>query len=109
MSLRIRTLKLKAIRQFRDVTLDFTDPKTGKPLDRICLIGGNGTGKSTILRLLAADSILGVPSAAPPWIKKLAASAAMFVEFEHGDTSACLQGNPNTNNRLPGRLAWKTR
>ncbi|MBN8456920.1 MAG: AAA family ATPase [Verrucomicrobia bacterium] len=109
MSLRIRTLKLKSIRQFRDVTFDFTDPNTGKPLDRICLIGGNGTGKSTILRLLAADSILGVPSAAPPWIKNLAASAAMFVEFEHGNTSACLQGNPNPNNRLPGRLAWRTR
>lgn len=109
MSLRIRTLNLKSIRQFRDVTFDFTDPATGKPLDRICLIGGNGTGKSTILRLLAADSILGVPSAAPPWIKKLASSATMFVEFEHGDTSACLQGNPNPNNRLPGRLAWKTR
>jgi DNA repair exonuclease SbcCD ATPase subunit len=44
MSLRIRQLKLKGIRQFRDVTFDFTDPKTGKPLDRICLIGGNGTG-----------------------------------------------------------------
>jgi hypothetical protein len=109
MSLRIRTLKLKSIRQFRDVTFDFTDPKTGKPLDRVCLIGGNGTGKSTILRMLAADSILGVPSTAPNWIKKLTASAEMFIEFEHGDTRACLQGNPNLNNRGPGRLAWRTR
>jgi hypothetical protein len=94
MSLRIRTLKLKGIRQFRDVTFDFTDPNTGKPLDRICLIGGNGTGKSTILRMLATDSVLGVPLTAPPWVGKLAANAAMYVEFEHEDTSACLHGMP---------------
>jgi len=95
MSLRIRTLKLKGIRQFRDVTFDFTDPQTGKPLDRICLIGGNGTGKSTILRLLAADSVLGVPSTAPPWARKLPTDAAMYVEFEHGNANACLHGKPN--------------
>lgn len=108
MSLRIRTLKLKGIRQFRDVAFDFTDPQTGKPLDRICLIGGNGTGKSTILRLLAADSVLGVPSTTPPWVEKLAANAAMYVEFEHGDTSACLQGNPNKRG-LKRRNPWRTR
>jgi len=107
MSLRIRTLKLKGIRQFRDVTFDFTDPQTGKPLDRICLIGGNGTGKSTILRMLAADSVLGVPSTAPRWVRKLAANAAMYVEFEYGDTSACLHGNPN-NGRLT-QLKWGAR
>jgi hypothetical protein len=107
MSLRIRTLKLKGIRQFRDVTLDFTDPKTGKPLDRICLIGGNGTGKSTILRMLAADSVLGVPSTTPRWVGRLAANAAMYVEFEHGDTSACLHGKPN--NGKPNQLKWGAR
>ena len=107
MSLRIRTLKLKGIRQFRDVTFDFTDPKTGKPLDRICLIGGNGTGKSTILRLLAADSVLGVPSTTPRWVGRLAANAAMYVEFEHGDTSACLHGKPN--NGKPNQLKWGAR
>jgi energy-coupling factor transporter ATP-binding protein EcfA2 len=58
MSLRIRKLKLTEIRQFRDVTFDFTDPKTGKALDRVCLIGGNGTGKSTLLRLLASQRLL---------------------------------------------------
>jgi hypothetical protein len=94
MSLRIRTLKLKSIRQFRDVTLDFTDPKTGKPLDRICLIGGNGTGKSTILRLLASDKTLGVPSSMPRWTSRLGANAAMYVDFENKDSRACLYGNP---------------
>lgn len=95
MSLHIRTLRLKGIRQFRDVTFDFTDPKTGKPLDRICLIGGNGTGKSTILRLLASDKVLGVPSSTPRWAGKLAANASMHVEFENDHSSACLYGKPN--------------
>lgn len=107
MSLRIRTLKLKGIRQFRDVTFDFTDPQTGKPLDRICLIGGNGTGKSTILRLLAADSVLGVPSTIPRWVGKLAATAVMDVEFEHGDTSACLHWAQDRSHQRRG--TWRTR
>jgi hypothetical protein len=94
MSLRIRQLKLKGIRQFRDVTFDFTDPKTGKPLDRICLIGGNGTGKSTILRLLASERVLGVPSAMPRWSAKLGANSSMSVDFEN-EARACLFGSPN--------------
>jgi len=102
MSLRIRTLKLKGIRQFRDVTFDFTDPQTGKPLDRICLIGGNGTGKSTILRMLAADKVLGIPSTTPGWVGKLAVDAVMYVEFVHCDSSACLHGKPR-------RLQWGSR
>ncbi|MCF7673929.1 MAG: ATP-binding protein [Akkermansiaceae bacterium] len=102
MSLRIRTLNLHGIRQFRDVTFDFTDPKAGKPLDRICLIGGNGTGKSTILRLLASDRVLGVPSSTPRWAGRLEANASMHVEFENGDSSASLYGRPN-------QLKWGTR
>lgn len=49
---RIRKLHLVGVRQFRDVTLDFTHPETGEALDRICLIGRNGTGKSTVLDVL---------------------------------------------------------
>ncbi len=94
MSLRIRTLRLQNIRQFRDVTFDFTDPKTGKPLDRICLIGGNGTGKSTILRLLASRKTLGLPHSNPSWTAKLSSNAAMCLDFESENSSACLYGIP---------------
>lgn len=38
--------------QFRHLELDFTHPETGEPLNQICLIGPNGTGKTTILELL---------------------------------------------------------
>lgn len=101
MPLRIRQLKLKGIRQFRDVTFDFTDPATGRPLDRVCFIGGNGTGKSTILRLLASERVLGVPSTMPGWSARLAAYASMSVDFEN-EAKACLYGNPN-------RLKWGSR
>lgn len=100
MPLRIRQLKLKGIRQFRDVTLDFTDPKTGKPLDRVCLIGGNGTGKSTILRLLACEKVLGIPSTMPRWGAKLGKNASIQIEFED-ETRACLFGSLN-------QLKWGT-
>lgn len=102
MSLRIRTLKLKGIRQFRDVTFDFTDPKTGRPLDRICLIGGNGTGKSTILKLLAGGNVLGVPSTKPSWVRNLPRHSELYVEFESTDSTVCLHGWPN-------QMDWSSR
>jgi len=88
MSLKIKTLKLKGIRQFHDVTFDFTDPKTKKPLDRICLIGGNGTGKSTILKFLASNHGLGIPFSTPAWIVLNAPYANFAMEFTDGIETA---------------------
>lgn len=50
--MKITKLHLKDFQQFKDLTLDFTHPETGKPLERVCLIGRNGTGKTTILEQL---------------------------------------------------------
>lgn len=50
--MKICKIIIKGFQQFQDTELDFTHPKTGEPLNKICLIGQNGTGKSTILRLL---------------------------------------------------------
>lgn len=52
MALEIAKLGIVEYRQFRETFFDFTDPRTGKPLERVCLIGGNGTGKSTLLRVI---------------------------------------------------------
>jgi ATPase subunit of ABC transporter with duplicated ATPase domains len=49
---KIRRVRIRGFQQFRDLDLDFTHPDTGEPVDRICFIGRNGTGKSTLLRLL---------------------------------------------------------
>lgn len=52
--MKICKLRLINHNQFKDIELDFTD-KNGEPLNKICLIGINGTGKSTILNILKSD------------------------------------------------------
>ncbi len=50
--LKIRRIHLRGFQQFQDTVLDFTNPETGEVADRVCFIGRNGTGKTTILRAL---------------------------------------------------------
>ena len=44
-------------KQFDRTVLDFTHPETGEPLKKICLIGSNGTGKSSILKILKEENV----------------------------------------------------
>jgi ABC-type polar amino acid transport system ATPase subunit len=50
--MKICKIYIKGYQQFQDVILDFTHPETGEPLDKICLIGSNGTGKTTLLNIV---------------------------------------------------------
>ncbi len=50
--MKLTSLTIEDFRQFKNFRLDFTDPETGKPLEKVCFIGPNGTGKSTVLRLI---------------------------------------------------------
>lgn len=50
--MKICKLYLPDFQQFKHLELDFTHPETGEPLDKICLIGPNGTGKTTLLEFL---------------------------------------------------------
>ncbi len=50
--MKLCSIHIKDYQQFQDTFLDFTHPETKEPLDKICFIGPNGTGKSTILWLL---------------------------------------------------------
>lgn len=52
-NMRFTGLHIQNYRQFNDFHLDLTNPHTGKPLERICLIGSNGTGKTSILQFFA--------------------------------------------------------
>jgi len=51
--MKICSIHIKGYQQFEDTFLDFTHPETGEPLDKICLIGRNGTGKSTVLQMIS--------------------------------------------------------
>ena len=57
--MKLSKLIIKNFQQFQDVELDLTYPKdhpdpskAGKPLEKVCFIGKNGTGKSTLLKLI---------------------------------------------------------
>lgn len=47
--MKISKIIIKGFQQFNNFQLDLVNPKTGKPPDKICFIGTNGTGKTTIL------------------------------------------------------------
>jgi len=48
----LQQMRLKDIACFEDVTLDFTRPGTDQACSWVVLLGENGTGKSTILKML---------------------------------------------------------
>jgi len=54
--MKIEYLEIKNYKQFTDLTLDLTYPKghekEGKPLDKICIIGQSGTGKTNLLEII---------------------------------------------------------
>ena len=50
--MKIRKIWIKGHNQFKDTFIDFTNPTTGEAVDKVCFIGKNGTGKSTLLRLI---------------------------------------------------------
>lgn len=58
----VRSVRLNNIKHIRDLTIDFTSPRTGTPRRLTVLLGRNGTGKTTILRALGLA--LGGPTAA---------------------------------------------
>ncbi len=53
--MKVQSIQLKYFKRFRNPpVLDFTNPETGLARDLIVLVGGNGSGKSSILQAIAA-------------------------------------------------------
>ncbi|HLP57533.1 MAG TPA: ATP-binding protein [Candidatus Deferrimicrobium sp.] len=54
--MKIKKIELKGYNQFKNVEIDLTYPqgheKAGQPLDKVCIIGQSGTGKTSLLRLI---------------------------------------------------------
>ena len=55
--MKITRIKIKNYLQFQDLDIDLTYPKghakEGKALDKVCIIGRSGTGKTTLLNLVS--------------------------------------------------------
>lgn len=55
--MKVKSLSIKDFNQFKDFELDLTYPaghaKAGLPLDKVCIIGQSGTGKTSLLNKLA--------------------------------------------------------
>jgi len=53
--MKVKRLELEDFRSFRGRhVIDFTDPATGAPLDRVLLVGSNGSGKTSVLETVHA-------------------------------------------------------
>jgi AAA ATPase domain/AAA domain len=58
--MRVSKILIKGFQQFENFQLDLTHPETGEPLEKICLIGPNGTGKTTLLGFVIWMLIKGI-------------------------------------------------
>jgi DNA repair exonuclease SbcCD ATPase subunit len=50
--MKLTRIELENFRCFGKADFDLTDPSLGGPLDVVLLVGGNGSGKSSVLQAL---------------------------------------------------------
>ena len=59
--MKVSYLDIRNYKQFSDLELDLTYPKghekAGEPLDKICIIGQSGTGKTNLLDIIKKSTI----------------------------------------------------
>jgi len=71
--MKIAKIIIPNFQQFKAFELDLTYPeghaKAGQPLEKVCFIGRNGTGKSTLLRMI--NGTIKIPSLPLPFIMKV--------------------------------------
>jgi ABC-type lipoprotein export system ATPase subunit len=58
--MKITKIKIEGFHQFKDIEIDLTYPKghkkAGEPLDKVCIIGQSGTGKTTLLKIIGGHT-----------------------------------------------------
>jgi predicted ATPase len=84
--MKIAKIRIKDFQQFKDIELDFTHPETGEPLDKVCFIGSNGTGKSTLLGfILNFYNYIGElkPNSITPIMSPFKVNAEIEIKFKH--------------------------
>lgn len=79
--MKVKSLSIKDFNQFKDFELDLTypagHPKAGLPLDKVCIIGQSGTGKTSLLNKLATK-----PQTYHPPTNSDVARPLGFINFE---------------------------
>ena len=84
--MKIRSINIPNLFHFKDFHLDLTYPagheKAGKPLDKVCIIGQSGTGKTTLLKLL---SILSFNASKYSSVAAMDLIEKIEMEFEFGE------------------------
>lgn len=97
--MKISKVRIKHLQQFQDLELDLTYPKghekEGKPLDKVCIIGQSGTGKTTLLKLLKEAAAINITSLGYRMETNFAYTnhSELFVDFESDVLSytACIE------------------
>lgn len=100
----VKRLILAQFQQFRLCDLDFTDPATGRPLQRVCFTGPNGCGKSTILAQIyhAVD-----PEMLPIAVDEdREANALVLVQYSLGAQSVYLARNGLRLGAPGSKFSW---
>jgi len=104
----ITGLRIKNYRQFRSINLNFCDPESNEPLEKICFIGSNGTGKSTLLDILSRvcqpDFMLNAPDMAWPNNKALVCWRFQLNTKSYLVLKAPMMLNPRLNLILPSHI-----
>lgn len=97
--MKVSRIIIKNFQQFELLDLDLTDPNTDLPLDKVCLIGRNGTGKSTLLRILREKLLFVCDD-----FKRANTSAALSVavKVETPEDGVWLVGKPTQQQGLNG-------
>lgn len=100
--LKITRISLSGPAPFQDCEIDLTDPETGEPLDEICIIGPNGTGKAMLLRQLRCSAEFRSPR-----IESDAWSDSLVVtEFLHEDRRVFLARPGAFDEQGGANLLW---
>jgi len=90
--MKISRLAIADYQQFKWLDLDLTyrkgHPKAGQPLDKVCFIGANGTGKTTLLEIL--DTRLHGQYSFP---KNKCSKLIICFDTDEGDNFCCYEPN----------------